>query len=124
FATQSSLAELLPAELASLSGWNLQRSSALAMRLITDDRARMQHVEALRCASRKYTWQQCAERTIEAYRRALASRARSSAREAWEAFEREREIVRLDEAVHGLQARLRELGGEIQAMTDSLGTEE
>jgi len=114
FAGQSSLAELLPAELATLDGWNLERSGARAAQLLTDEAARRRHVQGLRRACEDYRWDVCAERTIEAYRRTLLSRSRSSARQAWEAQEREREIVRLDQGVHDLEARVRSL-------TDSLG---
>lgn len=116
FAAQSSLAELLPAELATLDGWNLERSGALAARLLENETERRRHVEALQRACRDYRWELCAQRTIDAYRRTLFSHARSSARQAWEALEREREIVRLDQGVHDLQER-------IQSLTDSLGAD-
>jgi glycosyltransferase involved in cell wall biosynthesis len=116
FAGQSSLAELLPAELATLDGWNLERSSSLAARLLTDETARQRHIDLLRLASRDFRWELCAERTIEAYRRTLVSRSRSSARQSWEALEREQEIVRLDQGVHDLQTR-------IQSLSDSLGAD-
>ncbi len=116
FAAQSSLAELLPAELATLDGWNLERSGALAIRLLRDETTRKRHVEGLQRACQEYGWIRCAERTVDAYRRTLFSPARSSARQAWEAFEREQEIVRLDQGVHDLQA-------SIQSLTDSLGAD-
>jgi len=105
FAGQSSLAELLPVEAATLDGWNLERSGARAATLLNDDGERARHVQRLRRAAREYRWELCAERTIEAYHRTLASAARSSARQAWEALQREREIVRLDQAVAEIQAK-------------------
>jgi hypothetical protein len=104
FAHQSSLGELLPAELATLDGWDLQRAGTRAARLLEDGTARRRHVERLREATLRYSWGACAERTIEAYRRTLRSPARASARQAWEALEREREIVRLDRAVSDVVA--------------------
>jgi glycosyltransferase involved in cell wall biosynthesis len=115
FARQSSLGEILPAELATLNGWDLQRAGAASARLLTDGAARDSHVAALRAASATYDWSRCAERTIEAYRRTLASPARSSARQAWESLEREREIVRLDRAVTETQIEHRRLLEDIGA---------
>ena len=105
FAGQSSLAELLPVELATLDGWNLEHAGALAAMLLKDDAERERHVQTLRRTAREFRWELCAERTIEAYHRTLRSTARSSARQAWEALEREREIVRLDQAVAEIRAK-------------------
>jgi glycosyltransferase involved in cell wall biosynthesis len=123
FASQSSLAELLPPELATLDGWNLERSSTLAARLLTEESARGRHVEALRDASREYSWELCARRTIEAYRETLASPAISSARQAWEAMDREREIVRLDQGVQDLVASIDALHARIQTITEDFGAD-
>jgi glycosyltransferase involved in cell wall biosynthesis len=123
FASQSSLAELLPAELSTLDGWSLERSSALVAHLLTDESARERHIKALRSAGHTYTWEQCAERTIEAYRRTLASRAVWSGRQAWEALEREQEIVRLDQAVNDLQTVIGDLQNRLQAYSDSFGAD-
>jgi alpha-1,3-rhamnosyl/mannosyltransferase len=121
FAGQSSLAELLPAELATLDGWDIDRSSALAARLLTDERARERHVEMLQSASSDYTWELCARRTIDAYRQTLSSSAVSSARVAWEALERESEIVRLDRGVQDLRAHIDVLHARIEAITEAFG---
>jgi glycosyltransferase involved in cell wall biosynthesis len=99
YASQSSLAEILPAELATLDGWDLSRAGAGAARLLRDETARDAHVAALRTAASAYRWDRCADQTVEAYRRTLASPARSSEHRAWEALQREGEIVRLDKAV-------------------------
>jgi glycosyltransferase involved in cell wall biosynthesis len=103
FAWQSSLADLLPAELATLDGWDLQRVGAAVAELLTDSAARTAHVATLRRACGAYDWARCAEQTIEVYRQTLAAPGRSSARHAWESLEREREIVRLDRAVSDTQ---------------------
>jgi glycosyltransferase involved in cell wall biosynthesis len=104
FAGQSSLGELLPAEIATLDGWDLERAAALAAPLLSDESARRAHVEKLREATLQYSWSRCAEQTIAAYQRTLRSPARTSARHAWEALQREREIVRLDQAFRDISS--------------------
>jgi glycosyltransferase involved in cell wall biosynthesis len=121
YARQSSLAELLPAELATLDGWDLERASARAARLLTDPDAREAHVAALRRACSAYDLSRCAEQTIVAYRNTLASPARSSGRGAWEALEREREIVRLDKAVSDVSAEHRSLLTEHRSLLKDIG---
>ncbi len=104
YAAQSSLAELLPAEHAVLDGWDVRGCAARTFDLLGDERARVAHVAALREASAPYGWAECALKTILAYRRALASPLRSSAREAWNAVAREQEILRLDREYRILRA--------------------
>ena len=91
-------------ELATLDGWDLEPAGARIAELLLDGPARRDHVERLRRAASAYRWELCAERTLEAYRRALRSTARASARSAWEAIEREGEIVRLDQGVRDMRA--------------------
>jgi glycosyltransferase involved in cell wall biosynthesis len=123
FASQSSLADLLPAELSTLDGWNLERSSALASRILSDEQARTRHIEGLRGAADAYTWRRCAEGTIEAYHRAVASRQVSSGRAAWEALRREQEIVRLDRVVHDLQSEVLDAEEGMRNLVESLGAD-
>jgi glycosyltransferase involved in cell wall biosynthesis len=106
FAAQSSLGELLPADLATLDRWDPRRSALAVLPLLADGAARAANVSAIREAIRAYTWERCAHLTLEAYRATLSTRARLSARAAWEAHARELEIVRLDSAVGDLQRRL------------------
>jgi glycosyltransferase involved in cell wall biosynthesis len=109
FASQSSLAELFPPELATLTGWDVQRSAAAADRLLGDPAAAAAHVEGLRRAGAALTWERCAAGTVEAYLAALEAPARSSQNAAWEARARELEIVRIDRAVKDTEALLRDL---------------
>jgi alpha-1,3-rhamnosyl/mannosyltransferase len=123
FARQSSLGEILPAELATLDGWDVRRAGAASAPLLTDPAARESHVAALRAAAAAYDWNRCVERTIDAYRHTLASPARSSARQAWESLEREREILRLDKAVTDMQTEHRILLAEHQTFLQAIGTD-
>jgi glycosyltransferase involved in cell wall biosynthesis len=116
FAHQSSLGELLPCELATLDGWDPARAARLAIGLLDDGPARRQHVEKLREVARAHSWELCAQRTTEAYRRAQRSPLRASARQAWEALQREQEIVRLDRAVA-------DMGAEHDSFRASIGTD-
>jgi len=125
FASQSSLAELLPAELATLSGWDIEQAGARANELLVDESARERHVEAARRVASEFRWQSCGQQTVAAYRRAINSTARESARVAWEALSREAEIVRLDQAVSDMSqehgALLEDIGADGLALVGPHG---
>ena len=107
FAPQSALGELLPPETAVLHAWDVAASASAALPLLVDGEPRSRHIAAIRDAALRYTWTTCAALTLQAYERALTVRARSSARAAWEAQEREREVVRLDQAIKDKDAEMR-----------------
>jgi glycosyltransferase involved in cell wall biosynthesis len=113
FAAQSSLAELLEEELATIVPWDAVRTSARAMPLLRDGPERERHVAGLRRAAGVLRWSDCAQGTVEAYRKALEAPYRASGEDAWQALEREREIVRLDQGATELGARLRQLSDEL-----------
>jgi hypothetical protein len=113
FAAQSSLSELLDDELATIVPWDAARSADHAAPLLEQGAARQAHVEQLRKAAATLRWSDCAEGTIAAYRSAMAAPYRASAQDAWQALEREREIVRLDQGVSDLGARVRQLSDEL-----------
>ena len=123
FASQSSLAEMLPPELATLDGWSAERAGARAIALLSDDAARASHVAAVRRAAERFRWERCAGLTVAAYRASLRLPACSSAHRAWEAAAREQEIVRLDQAVFDLEAVFADAQARIQAIRDSLGAD-
>jgi glycosyltransferase involved in cell wall biosynthesis len=116
FAAQSSLRELLDTELATLVPWNPTRSAARAAPLLVEGDERREHVEGLVRAARRLTWTDCASATVAAYYEAVAAPELVSAEEAWQALNREREIVRLDQSVRELSVKVREL-------TDDLGSD-
>ncbi|HEV2945071.1 MAG TPA: hypothetical protein VGX26_08165 [Solirubrobacteraceae bacterium] len=113
FAAQSSLMELLDAELATLVSWDPVRSAARAASLLTDGPERREHVKGLLQAARSLRWSDCAKTTVDAYRKAIAAPYRATSEGAWQALEREREIVRLNQGVEDLDARVRYLSDEL-----------
>jgi glycosyltransferase involved in cell wall biosynthesis len=115
FASQSSLRELLDPALAALVPWDPVRSAATAVSLLHDGLERQRHVEGLRRAAEGLTWAACGARTVDAYHAALASSLRASTESAWQALEREREIVLLDAGVRELDSKIRELTDDIGA---------
>jgi len=68
FAAQSSLAELLPAELATIEPWDLTASAAKVAALLSDDRLRSEHIAALLAAAEQLTWDGAATGFVKAYR--------------------------------------------------------
>jgi glycosyltransferase involved in cell wall biosynthesis len=120
FAAQSSLAELLDAELAALVPWDAARSADRAIGLLEDGRAREDHVLRLQAAAAELRWSECADATVEAYREAVASPYRSDSELAWQALEREHEIVRLDLSRRQLSVRVRELSDDLGEDAEAL----
>ncbi|WP_354699178.1 D-inositol-3-phosphate glycosyltransferase [Paraconexibacter sp. AEG42_29] len=80
FAHVSSLMELLPAELATITPWDPSQTAARVLPLLAEGHARAQHVEALRGTAAGLTWDQTAAKTLAAYRDALAFPDRDLAR--------------------------------------------
>jgi glycosyltransferase involved in cell wall biosynthesis len=113
FAAQSSLIELLDADLATLLPWDPVASAAQAAPLLSLGSERDSHVEGLREASRRLRWSDCASATVQAYRQALCAPLRESAEGAWQALEREHQIVLLDRDVEYHKAKLLQLIEEI-----------
>jgi Glycosyl transferases group 1 len=113
FAPQSSLLELIDGELATLLPWDAARSAEQAVELLSPGEARAQHVQQLAAAAGELRWSDCAKATLAAYHDAIAAPYRDSTADAWQALEREREIVRLDHGATELTARLHELSNEL-----------
>jgi glycosyltransferase involved in cell wall biosynthesis len=109
FAPQSSLGELLDAELATLEPWSAERSAGRSIGLLHDGPARSRHVERLARTARELSWSECAKGTVAAYRKAIAAPYRTASADAWQALQREQEIVRLDRGATELGTRLRQL---------------
>ncbi|MCW3040924.1 MAG: putative glycosyltransferase, partial [Solirubrobacterales bacterium] len=80
FACVSSLAEVLPEAAATLVPWDAGRSAAQVRPLLEDGEARLAHVNLLREAAARLTWDRTAAETIRAYRDTLALPDRDLAR--------------------------------------------
>ena len=91
FASQTALAELLPAELATLVPWDPRESANRVSELLARPEAMLEHVHAVRRAAGPLTWQSTAESLVDVYFAAAASPAREAARMAQELLEVERE---------------------------------
>jgi glycosyltransferase involved in cell wall biosynthesis len=113
FAAQSSLTELLDIELATIVPWDPARSAAAAAPLLSDGPERRGHVEGLRVAAAALRWTDCARATIDAYHAALAAPYREAGADAWQALEREREIVLLAQSVERHRTMVLQLTDEI-----------
>lgn len=80
FAHVSSLAELLPADAATIVPWDPVQTAARVRPLLDPGAARDEHVERLRGTAATLTWDQTAVKTIDAYRATLALPDRDLAR--------------------------------------------
>ncbi len=84
FASQTALAEILPAELATLVPWDARQSAERVNGLLSNPEAVADHVLATRRAGARFTWESTAESLLDVYRAAAASPAREAARLAEE----------------------------------------
>lgn len=82
FASQTALAELLPAELATLVQWDPHESARRVLRLLDSEEAIADHVRAVRRAAGPLTWRSTAESLLNVYFDAAASPAREASRMA------------------------------------------
>jgi len=84
FASQTALAEILPAELATLVPWDPSVSARRVNDLLTRPESVKEHVRAIHRAGGRFTWQSTAESLVDVYRAAAAAPAREAARLAEE----------------------------------------
>jgi glycosyltransferase involved in cell wall biosynthesis len=95
FAAQASLAELFPAEAASLVPWDASASAERVLPLLSDGDPRRRHLALLAEAVRQAPdWDEHAAALVEIYERAASAPAREASVVAWDALERERELER------------------------------
>ena len=71
FASQTSLAEVLPPEAGRIVQWNAGLTAENAMTLIRDEAARKQHVESILAAGERYRWARAGEQLVAVYEQAL-----------------------------------------------------
>jgi GT2 family glycosyltransferase/glycosyltransferase involved in cell wall biosynthesis len=79
FASQTALAELLPAELATLVAWDPYESARRASELLARPDAMQEQVRTIRRVAGSLTWQSTAESLIDVYLNAAASPTREAA---------------------------------------------
>ena len=123
FAPQSSLAEVLPAEMAAIVPWDPDESAARAFELLEDTAARALHVQALLDAARSLTWKDTAEAMVDVYREAAVAPVREAKALSQDEVEREHELRELIAAQDVLVARLVGEREHAQRMYDELNAE-
>ena len=99
FAAQSSLAEAAPAGTATILQWDAAESAAAAYALLSDERARAEHVAALAAAAAELTWQRAAAMMVETYRQAARAPVREAATLSRDAVAREARLTAAHETV-------------------------
>jgi hypothetical protein len=73
FASQTSLAEVLPREAARIVQWNAELTAAEALRLMTDEAERRSHVETIVAAGERFTWERTGASLVAVYEQALGA---------------------------------------------------
>src|SRR3984957_13578757 len=106
FAAQSSLAEVLPADAATIVPWSSAESADRTNALLADPVARAQHGAAVLAAARRLTWAAAADAVVEAYKEALIAPVREASELSRAEVEREHEVQDLTGAHDALVAQL------------------
>lgn len=94
FAAQSALAEILPADAATLVPWDAAGSAAAVAPLLHPGEARRAHVESLRTAASRYRWDDTARALIEVYDELLAAPALEARRGTRQRLQLEQQLER------------------------------
>jgi glycosyltransferase involved in cell wall biosynthesis len=123
FASQSSLADVLPREAATILPWDPQESAIRLLRLLRDDAARARHLGLLTSAAMRHTWVGSAEAMVNVYREAAVAPAREAAALSRDELAREHELRELVAAQDELVARLVFERKHTQRMYDELNAQ-
>jgi GT2 family glycosyltransferase len=113
FASQTALAETLPADAATIVPWDARASAVRAHPLLSSPEAAAAHVRSIRQAGKRFTWRSAAETLVEVYWETAASPARPASRLALDLarveVEREESERKYDELWKGLTPQARAL---------------
>jgi glycosyltransferase involved in cell wall biosynthesis len=123
FASQSSLAEVLPAETSAIVPWDPEESADRTYALLSDPVARAQHVETLVAEAHRLTWTDAAAAMLEVYDEAAVAPTREAATLSRDEVEREHELRELIAAQDALVATLAEERAHAQRMYHELNDE-
>ena len=93
FAHRTSLADITPAETATLVPWDVAASAPRVLELLRNPEARARHVSLLRERAERYSWDATAAGLLDVYEAAADAPARAATALAWESAERE-ELMR------------------------------
>lgn len=122
FAPQTSLAEYLPAALATLEPWNAEESAGRVAALLSDDEAARAHVEATLRVAAGLTWEKSGPALVAAYERVAATplrRERGLAQEATALQIRSEVLEKQAEMLEVQKREQRELIEELQGVLDN-----
>ncbi len=123
FAPQSSLAEVLPADAATVVPWDPEQSAPRVHALLSDPSARERHVRAIVRAAAPLTWARAAAAMVEVYEAAALAPAREAAALGRDELRRERELHELVAAQDALVGQLDTERRHAQRMYDELHAE-
>jgi len=113
FASGTSLAEVLPSEMASLVPWDAEASADAVIGLLHPGEERSEHVRALRMAGARFTWRRTAQSLEEVYREAAAAPTRHVTRMALDQ-------LALDTRLTEVRAELKEVRAHRDRVEDAI----
>ena len=113
FASGTSLAEVLPSEIATLVPWDAEASADAVIGLLHPGDERSKHVRTLRMASARFTWRRTAQSLEEVYGEAAASPSRHVSGMALDQ-------LALDARLGELEAKLEEVRADRDRVEDAM----
>jgi glycosyltransferase involved in cell wall biosynthesis len=116
FAAQTALAEVLPAETATLVAWDALASAAAVAPLLRAGPARDEHVAALQQAAERYRWDATAEALVSLYEEVLATPPRDLRRAP-------RERLLLEQKLHENELLRQEEWERFAAFREQIGSD-
>jgi glycosyltransferase involved in cell wall biosynthesis len=123
FAAQSSLAEVLPGQSATIVPWNASESAQQVLALLRDGEQRARHVKRLAGAAQKLTWSAAASATLELYEEAAIAPVREAIAMGRDEVEREQALRELIAAQDEHVAQLVGEREHAREMYDALNAE-
>ncbi len=115
FAAESSLIEVIAPSLATLVPWDALESASRAMPLLRDGAPRDRHVERLRAAAQRWSWERIAGDLFACYAQAMRSPYQPAAVCAWQELQREHQLTELHASYRSL---LDHLGNRVALASD------
>jgi glycosyltransferase involved in cell wall biosynthesis len=117
FASNTSIAELLPSRLALIEQWDADATAVSLAPLLDSPPQRAEHVRAVRASGARYTWRSTAHRLVEVYEAAAAAPVAGQRRLIADLHLMQREM-------DALQARHRELASYYEELRGQYGKDE
>lgn len=120
FAAQTSLAELLPEQLALIEPWNADVTADRVIELLSNPQRQAEHVAAVRASAARLTWRRSVAQTVDVYAKVVRQPSRPARRVAEQWAQEQVERRALEERFGQLEQDFYALRAKLDPMTENL----